>query len=302
MTQALTFGPHNVELSNTGKLFFPHDGLTKGDLIDYYYRIAETMLLHVKERPLTLHRFPDGIEGDDFYQQQLSDYFPDWISRATVEKKNGEPITHVVCNTTGALVYLANQACITPHIWLSRTDKLDYPDRLLIDLDPPDDDDPGAVRSAALHIRDVFDALELTSFVMTSGSRGYHIVVPLDRSQAFDTVRSIARAIADTLAERAPDRFTTEQRKKKRGDRVFLDTLRNSYAHTSVAPYSVRARPGAPVATPLEWAELAREPIHPRHYTIQNIFRRLGQRDDPWRAIGRHGQSLDGVRERLDRL
>lgn len=301
MIKTLTFDSHSVELSNIDKLYFPHDGFTKGDLIDYYYRIADTMLTHVRDRPITMHRFPDGIEGDDFYQQEASDYFPDWITRASVEKSNGKQITHVVCNDAGTLVYLANQACITPHVWLSRTDRVHHPDRMVIDLDPSGDA-RHTVRHAALRLRDVFEDLELTSFVMTSGSKGYHIVVPLDRSQDFDTVRSVVRAIADALAEREPERFTTEQRKNKRGDRIFLDTVRNSYAHTTVAPYAVRAKPGAPVATPLDWDELASEKIEPQHYTIANIFRRLGQRSDPWQNIARHGQSLDGVRERLDRI
>lgn len=298
MTGTLSFGPYTVELSNTGKLFFPDAGVTKGDVIDYYRRIADTMLPHIAERPITMHRFPDGLTGEDFYQQQISEYFPGWIARVTVEKSEGGQVTHVVCNNAATLVYLANQACLTPHIWLSRTNKLDHPDRLVIDLDPSGTA-RNTIRAAALRVGEALDDLGLTSFVMTSGSAGYHVVLPLDRSLAFDAVRDVAQAFAAALAAREPDRFTTEHRKDKRGDRVFLDTVRNSYGHTSVAPYAIRARPGAPVATPLEWDELTREDIQPRHYTIANIFRRLGQKPDPWRDIARHAQSLTGVRERL---
>ncbi len=301
MTDTLTFGPHTVELSNLDKLFFPDAGLTKGDVIDYYFRIADTVLPHIAARPITMHRFPDGIAGEDFYQQQISDYFPGWISRATVEKSDGSQITHVVCDNAATLVYLANQACLTPHVWLSRTDKLHHPDRLVIDLDPS-----GAaqdtIRAAALRVGEALDDLGLTSFVMTSGSAGYHIVLPLDRSLEFDAVRDVAQAFAAALAAREPDRFTTEHRKDRRGDRVFLDTVRNSYGQTSVAPYAIRARASAPVATPLEWDELAREDIRPQHYTVENIFRRLGQKPDPWQNIAQHAQSLDAMRERLDDL
>jgi bifunctional non-homologous end joining protein LigD len=297
MSQTLTLGQYTVELSNQDKVFFPDTGLTKGDLTAYYQRIADTMLPHLKDRPVTMHRFPDGIDGDDFYQQQISDYFPEWIERVTVEKEGGN-VTHVVCNNAATLVYLANQACITPHIWLSRTDKLYYPDRMILDLDPSGDAIE-RVRQAALGVNAFLIELGLTTFVMTSGSEGYHLVVPLDRSEEFDAVRDFVQAVAQKLVERAPDQFTTEQRKDKRGNRVFLDTVRNSYAHTGVAPYAIRAKPGAPVATPLEWDEVDQGDMHPQKYTLTNIFRRLGQKADPWRDIKRHTQSLSPARKRL---
>lgn len=297
MNQTLTFGPYTFEVSNQDKVFFSDAGLTKGDLIDYYQRIAPTMLPHLKNRAITMHRFPDGIDGNDFYQQQISDYFPDWIDRVSVEKEDGV-VTHVVCNNAATLVYLANQACITPHIWLSKTDKLHYPDRMVIDLDPSGDS-TDTVREAALIIRDFLIDLKLTSFVMTSGSEGFHINVPLDRSDRFDAVRAFAQNLAGKLAEEAPKQFTTEQRKNKRQDRIFLDTLRNSYAHTSVAPYAVRAKPGAPVATPLEWEEVEHSDVDPQKYNLTNIFRRLGQKEDPWQDMMRHAQSLETAHQLL---
>lgn len=297
MTGTTTLGSYTIELSNQDKIFFPDAGLTKGDLIDYYRRIADIMLPHLQNRPITMHRFPDGIDGDDFYQQQISDYFPEWIERVTVEKEGGT-VTHVVCNNAATLVYLANQACITPHIWLSRTDKLYYPDRMIIDLDPSGDAIE-RVRLAALAVNAFLTELGLTTFVMTSGSEGYHIIVPLDRSEEFDTVRAFAQAVAEKLVERAPEQFTTEQRKNKRGNRVFLDTVRNSYGHTGVAPYAIRAKSGAPVATPLAWDEVEQNDMHPQKYTLANIFRRLGQKADPWRDMLRHAQSLSPARKRL---
>lgn len=298
MSDELRFGHYRVTLSNRDKLFFPEAGLTKGDLIDYYQRIAQTMLPYLQNRPLTMQRFPDGIEGKNFYQQEISDYFPDWMDRVTVRKEGGQ-VEHVVCNNVATLVYLANQACITPHVWLSHGERLDYPDRMIIDLDPPDDDFEAA-RQAALIVREALDRLGLIPFVMTTGSRGYHVVVPLEGSQKFDTVRALARDLADLLAAQSPERLTTEQYKEQRGNCVFLDTLRNAYGHTAVPPYAVRARPGAPVAVPVEWDELESGKISPQRYTIKNLFRRLGQKQAPWAGMMRHARSLEGPRRHLD--
>lgn len=296
----IRFDSREVALSNTDKIFFPDVGLSKGDLIDYYRRMAETMVPYMRQRPITMHRFPDGIGADGFYQQKISDYFPDWIERVTVAKEGGE-ITHVVVDEPATLVYLANQGCITPHIWLSRQDRLHDPDRLIFDLDPPDNDfEP--VRFAARKLHDILDEIGLIPFVMTTGSRGLHVVAPLDRQHSFDTVRSFARGLADVLAQRYPERLTTEQRKNKRKGRLFLDTTRNAYAQTSVAPYAVRAKPGAPVATPLDWGELGDSDMHPQRYTIENIFRRMGQKSDPWADIDRHTRNLDPPQEKLERL
>jgi bifunctional non-homologous end joining protein LigD len=275
-------GSHTIETSNEDKIFFPESGITKGDLIHYYKDIAPIMLPHVQDRPITMHRFPDGIEGEGFYQKEIPDYFPQWMDRVRIKKKEGGENEQVVCNNAAALVYLANQACITPHVWLSRTDKLNYPDKLVFDLDPPGDEfEP--VRKAAYTLKDMLKERRLTPFVMTTGSRGVHVVAPLDRSQDFDTVRTFAENLADVLAQDDPQYVTTEQRKPKRGSRVFLDMLRNSYAQTSVAPYAVRAKPGAPVATPLEWEELA--DTTSQSYTIKTIFRRMGQKRDPWKSL-----------------
>ena len=287
-----------VSISNPDKVLFPDENLTKGDLIDYYRRIADVMLPHVRDRCVTLRRYPDGVDTDGFIQQEIPDHFPDWIDRETVDKKGGT-VTHALCNDAASLVYLAQQACITPHTWLSRTDKLRHPDRMIFDLDPSSDDFD-ALRTAARRIRDVLQEAGLTPFVMTSGSKGLHVVVPLARADDFDEVRRVARGLAVRLAEAHPDMLTTEQRKKKRKGRIFLDTLRNSYAQTSAPPYSVRARPAAPVATPVTWDELGDAGLHPQRYTIKNLFRRLGQTDDPWADIDSEAGDLDTARAMLD--
>jgi bifunctional non-homologous end joining protein LigD len=297
-----SYGAYRVEISNSDKVFFPDTGMTKGDLIDYYERVAETMLPHLEGRPLTLHRYPDGLAGEGFYQKQIPEYFPKWVSRVEVSKKEeGGSQLQVICDRKATLVYLANQACVTPHIWLSREDKLDHPDRMIIDLDPPGDDfEP--VRRAARQLRDWLEELELVPFLMLTGSRGAHVVAPLRRDSDFDTVRAFAQAVAEELARRHPDDLTTAQRKDKRGERLFLDTARNAYGQTAVAPYSVRALPGAPVATPLDWSELDDSRLTARRYSIENLFRRLAQKRDPWHEISRHSRSPAGAAERLKRL
>lgn len=294
------YGSITFETSNEDKVFFSDPEITKGDLIDYYGRIASQMLPLVKERPLMMHRFPDGIDGKDFYHKEVPDYFPDWIDTVSVKKEEGT-ITHVVCNKQATLVYLADQACITPHIWLSRQDRIHNPDRLIFDLDPPGDDF-SPVRKAAFGLRELLEELGLASFPMTTGSRGLHLVVPLDRREDFDAVRRFARRVAETLAGRHPDELTVESRKNKRGNRLFLDTARNAYAQTAVAPYSIRARPEAPVATPLDWQELKDSELSARSYTMANIFRRLGSKDDPWQGLNRRGRSLGRARRKLEKL
>lgn len=296
MTERIGVGGHAIELGNPDKVLFPEAGFVKRDLADYYRRVAEVMLPHTAGRPLAMHRFPDGIEGQSFFQKETPDYFPDWIRTVTVAKQDGK-VTHVVCDDAATLVYLADQACITPHVWLSTVEHLDEPDRLVFDLDPPEDDDPAPVRFAARVLRDLLDELSLRSRLMTTGSKGFHLVVPLLPRWSFDRVRDLAHRCADMAAARHPDRLTVEQRIRAREGRVFVDYLRNAYAQTTVAPYAVRAKAGAPVATPIDWDELGS--TEPRRYTIDNLFRRLGQKEDPWSSDGLEGQSLDTAVERL---
>lgn len=277
--------------------------MTKGDLVDYYERVADTMLPHLRDRFVSMHRWPDGIEGGDFYQKNAPDYFPDWIRTETVEKEDGTN-RQVVIDDAATLVYLADQACVTPHMWLSRAGSPRHPDRMVFDFDPSDDWEASfdAVRWAARRLRAVLEDIGLESWVMTSGSRGLHVHVPLDAKSDFDEVKGLSRDVAELLARRYPDRLTTEVRKKERADRIFIDYLRNEYAQTTVAPYAVRARPGAPVATPIDWDELSASEMGPRRYTVRNIFRRLGRKDDPWREMNQKAQSIDESGEALDDL
>ena len=282
----ITVDGHDISLSDTDKVLFPEAGLTKGDLIDYYRKLAPTALPHFRDRALTMQRFPDGIGRDGFFQKAIPDYFPDWIDRVEVPKEGGR-ITHVVVNSAATLVYLANQACITPHLALARSTTPDRPDRMIFDLDPSSGDF-AMVQEVATRLRDRLTAGGLPVYVQVTGSRGMHLVVPLDGSAAFDPVRAFARRIASALADEVPKLATVAARKSDRGRRVYVDTMRNAYGQIGVAPYGVRARPGAPVATPLTWDEAMADDMMPDRYTIRNLFRRLGQTDDPWAGMAQH--------------
>jgi bifunctional non-homologous end joining protein LigD len=284
-----------VKISRPDKQLFP-TGETKADLAGYYESVAEAMLPHVAGRPLNLERYVDGIEGERLVQQRAGKYFPDWIARAETPKKGGS-VEHVVARDAATLVYLAGQAAITLHRWLSRADRLERPDVLIVDLDPSD---PGSeVRAAAVEFGALMRELGLEPFAMTTGSRGFHVVAPLQRRQDFDAVRAFARDLARLAAFRDPERLTVEFRKAKREGRILVDVARNAYAQTAVAPYSVRARPGAPVATPLHWEELEDEATRPGGWTIHTV---LDRGPDPWRAIRDCARSLGAPRRKLDAL
>jgi bifunctional non-homologous end joining protein LigD len=290
-------GRRKVEVSKPDKPLFPC-GITKAQLARYYERVAEVMIRQIARRPLNLERFPDGIAGERIMQQHASAHFPAWIPRVTVPGAR-RPVQHVVANDAATLVYLANQACITAHAWLSRADMLDRPDRLVIDLDPSNGSAADVKRSARL-IGGILRELGLEPWAMSTGSRGYHVVVPLRRRADFEEVRAFARGVAALAQAREPRLLTTEQRKAKRGGRILIDVMRNAYAHTAVAPYAVRPRPEAPVATPLHWDELADRRTRPDRWTIQTLPFRLESDGDPWRDLAPRAQTLGKARGRLE--
>jgi bifunctional non-homologous end joining protein LigD len=291
---------HEVDITRPEKVLFPEDGITKGDLIRYYQRISPWMLPYLEGRPLALQRFPDGIDKPGFFQKAAAAYYPAWIKKVTVPKVGGT-VKHVVCDDVATLVYLANQACITPHIWLSRVDKLQYPDQMIFDLDPSTEDF-AVVIDAALSLKGVLDDLELPAYVRTTGSRGLHVSVPLNRDRDFDAVRAFARRVAEVIVAQDPSRYTIEQYKSKRRGRVFIDVNRIAYAQTAVALYAVRARKGAPVSVPLAWSELRKKGLRSDGLTMRIVFERLEKGDDPWKAFWRHTASLDKAGRKLEQL
>jgi len=297
----LTVGRYTVKVTHPDKLVFPKDGFTKRDLALYYHTVGPHMLPHIRGRPLVLHRFPDGIDRPGFIQQEADDYFPKWVQRVTVSKVSGGTITHPMVGNVAALVYLTNLGTVTIHNWLSRADRPRVPDRLIFDLDPPDDDF-GPVRSVATLLREVLQRLGLPPFIMTTGSRGAHVVVPIQRNLDFDDVRAFADRVAGLLAARYSKLITIKERVEERAGRLYIDTKRNAYGQTAVAPYAVRAKPGAPVATPVDWSEIDEPGFTSRRYNIREVPARLADRGDPWANLDRHAGDLMEARRKLDRL
>jgi bifunctional non-homologous end joining protein LigD len=295
--QELVVDDRSVAISNPDKELYTDEHLTKSDVIEHYRRVADVMLPHLHGRPLSLRRFPDGIGGDGFFQKEASDFFPDWLEVVEVPRREGGRAMHqVVCRDEADLVYLANLATLEFHIWPSTVAALDRPDRLVIDIDPPDGTPVRELRDVARRLRDLIGRIGLTAYVQATGGRGFHVVAPLDASAGYDDVRDLARGIADQVAADDPDRLTTAIRKESRGDRIFLDVNRNGYGQTFIAPYSLRSRPGAPVATPLEWSELGK--AEPSGFDPSRIRRRLAQRADPWRRIDEYaGASATAIDE-----
>jgi bifunctional non-homologous end joining protein LigD len=285
-------GRRTVRLSNADKVLFPADGITKEDLARYYAAVAGAMVPHVRDRPINLWRWNRGIEEELVVQQAIPKGAPEWVRRVTVSRRRGGDVTHAVGGEAATLVWLANQNCITPHVWTARCDRPDHPDRIVFDFDPPDDGDNHleAIRAGALAIGELLREKGLQPYAMTSGSRGIHVVAPLRRGPDSDRVRTVAGQLAEEVTERLPEQLTTSWRKAGRGGRVLVDAARNTYAQTAVAPYAVRAKPGAPVATPLFWEEI--EDAEPRRWTLRDVPARLEERGDPWEGIGSAAASL----------
>jgi bifunctional non-homologous end joining protein LigD len=302
VTQEIIAGDISVKIPNAGKVLFPDDGITKEDLGRYYADAAGRMLPWLDDRPVTMMRYPDGLAGQRIVQKNVPAYFPDWIRRVDVPKEGGV-VEQAVCDKPADLVYLASQACIEVHAFLSRADKLDFPDQMVFDFDPPDNEHFEQVRDTALWARELLDdELGLTSYVRTTGGRGLHVHVALDRRAGFDPVREFTHQAAAVLARRHPDVITTEQRKDKRGERVYADVQRNAYAQLVVAPYGVRARPGAPVSTPLSWSEVQDPSLEPGQFTISTVRARLTSADDPWAGFMQAPHGLAQASKRLAEL
>ncbi|MGD9496523.1 MAG: DNA ligase D [Armatimonadota bacterium] len=292
---------HEVSVSNPDKLLFPAAGVTKADYVEYYRLVAEVMLPHVRGRPLSLLRFPDGPAGEHFFQKNAPEFFPAWVARERVEsEEGGDAIEYAVAENADTLIYLANLVCEL-HIWTSRRERLLLPDRMVFDLDPPDEGEFAQVVAAARTTRELLEEIGLAAYVMTSGSRGLHVVTPLLPEVPVEEVAEFAQALAGAVASHDPEHLTVEHRKAKRKGRLLIDPWRNSRAQTSVAPYTIRARPRAPVATPLDWGELDDAGLTPQTWTIHNLRERLAQRGDPWAGIDEHGRSLRAVIDRLTR-
>jgi bifunctional non-homologous end joining protein LigD len=291
-----TVDGQSITITHPEKVLFPDDGITKGDLVDYYGRIADRMVPLVRGRPVHMNRFPDGIGRIAIQQKRVPDSFPQWISRVTVDLHKGGTITHAMINDAATLIYLANYNMITAHVWLSCAQAPERPDQVIFDLDPSDDDF-ALVRKTALTLKSLLEALKLIPFVKTTGSRGLHVVVPITVGPSFEETHLFADHVAQRLAAGDPDHLTTEFIKQKRQGRLFLDVNRNAYAQTVVAPYAVRARRSAPVAMPIAWSHVEQHSLRPDGITIRNVWDWLRLRDDPWQPMERSRRALPALDE-----
>jgi len=277
-------------ITHPEKVLFPHDGITKGELAAYYEAMAPVMLPHVRSRPVTMERFPAGIGKKGFIQKDVSKGFPPWLKRVEVPKKDGT-VHHPLITDTRSMLWVANQNCITPHVWTSRAPDIHHPDLCVFDLDPSRDE-PSALRAAALALRIVLDDLGLPSWIKTSGSKGFHIVVPLDGKAETGEVAAFAHAVGGELVKRFPKQLTQEFHKKDRRGRILIDTGRNGYSATFAAAYAVRAKPGAPVSAPCTWDEVESGDVGPQTFRLRDMSARVADVGDLWSDLRSRKRSL----------
>jgi bifunctional non-homologous end joining protein LigD len=290
-----------VVITHPEKIMFPAEGITKGELASYYETIAPVMLPHLRGRPVTMERFHRGIGAPGFFQKDVSKGFPEWLERVEVPKHGGT-VHHPIVTDTEGLLWLANQNSITIHVWPSRVPNLYQPDICVFDLDPSNVDDPEPLRAAALGLRDLLEELGLPSWIKTSGSKGFHIAVPLDGKSDFGTVARFAHVVGQVMVERDPDNLTQEFSKVDRGGRILVDTGRNGYSATFAAAYTVRAKPGAPVSAPCSWEELERGEVGPQSLTLRMMAQRVSSRGDLWADMLKIKKSLVRPMARLQKL
>ena len=276
-------------ITHPDKVLFPEDGITKGDLAGYYDAIASMILPHLRGRPVTMERFPSGIGQKGFLQKDVSKGFPAWLERVAAPKKGGV-VHYPLIEDRRGLAWLANQNCITPHVWTSRALRLHQPDLCVFDLDPSAND-PQIVQQAALAVRDVLAEAGLRSWVKTSGSKGFHVVAPLDGEADFDDVAALADAVGRRLVERDPRHLTLEFMKADRAGRIFVDINRNEYSATFASPYAVRAKAGAPVSAPCAWEELAEGRVEPTTFSLRSMIERVAEVGDLWADMYQEPQS-----------
>ena len=289
-------------LSNLDKPFWPDEGYTKRDLVEYYHRIAPVLLPYLKDRPMNLERYPDGYEGKSFYQKDAPDFLPEWIDTAIVPSgSKGKANRHILCNDRRTLVYLANLACIPLHPWSSRASSIEFPDFMIIDLDPGEGVPFPAVCQLAHRVKEILSQLSLNGYPKTSGSKRVHVVVPLDSRNDYKSVRRFAEVIARLAVHSMGNLATIERGMEKRKGKIYIDYLQNGLGKTIISPYCLRPRPGAPVSTPLTWSEVSSS-IRPQAFNIRSIFRRLKAKGDPFKPLLTEKQSLQNALQQLETL
>lgn len=288
-------------ITHPEKVLFPGEGITKGEFVAYYQSVAPVMLPHLRRRPITMERYHRGIAAPGFFQKDVVKGFPDWLKRVEVPKHGGT-VHHPIANDTRSLLWLANQNSITIHVWPSRTPNLYNPDICIFDLDPMKEDDLETLRKAALLLRELLDDLGLPSWIKTSGSKGFHIAVPLNGKSDFGEVARFAHAVGRLAVSRDPDNLTQEFHKVDRAGRILVDTGRNGYSATYAATYTVRAKPGAPVSAPCTWDEVEKGEVGPRTFTLRNMAQRINNVGDLWADMLKKKCSLVRPIDRLSKI
>jgi bifunctional non-homologous end joining protein LigD len=291
----LSIGGRKVRVSHPSKVYWPDDGLTKLDLVEYYLAVAPVMLPYLRDRPESMHRHPNGIIKESFFQKDvIEETLPKWIETFDVTSDSEErTINYLVCNEPATLAYMANLGCIEINPWNSRTVSPEHPDYLVIDLDPLDIEFE-AVVEAALATKKVFEKLGIESFCKTSGATGLHIYVPLDAAYTYDEARTFSEIIARLVHAELPKTTSVERSPAKRKGKIYIDFLQNRRGQTLAAPYSVRPRPGAPVSTPLIWSEVNAK-LNPVAFTIRTTLARLKKTGDLWKPVLGPGIDMKAV-------
>lgn len=293
------FDDVSVKLTNVDRVMFPDAGITKREVLEYYRDIADYMTPETRDRALSIERFTKGIDVGGFFQKHWQKHYPEWIRSAELGTKT--VVRYPICDTPAALVYFANQGGIAMHVGTSRAESPEYPDLLVFDLDPPDGRFD-LVRFAALEIKELCESVDLPTFVKATGSKGLHVVVPLDGRALYGEAMALANRISKILCARHPDKLTQEFYKKDRRGRLYLDIMRNALGATIIAPYSLRGRPGAPLSAPIEWEEVEDEALKPNGFTLRTIRERLEVVGDPWSNLRHRVGSVDDADALLTRL
>ena len=293
-----TINSRELKLTNLDKVYWPEEGYTKGDLIEYYEKVSGYILPYLKDRPESLLRHPNGINGKSFFQKDIAQLNAKWLKTQNIfSESNDKNIKYLVCNDEETLIYMANLGCIEINPWFSRIDNLEKPDYFVIDLDPEEIEFDKVIETARC-VKEVLDEAGARSYCKTSGATGLHIYVPLGAKYDYDAVKEFAHIIAKLTYNKIPGITSLERSPSKRKHKVYLDYLQNRRGQTLAAPYSIRPRPGAPVATPLEWSEV-KTGLKPSDFNIKNIFRRLGQRGDIFQKILSDGIDIQKCIENL---
>lgn len=292
-----------VELTNTGKLYWPDEGITKGELLAYYESMHKFILPYLRKRPMSLKRNPNGVKDQGFYHKDAGDIAPDWMETADIHAEStNKIISYLVCNDLNSLLFIANLGCIEMNPWNSTVTRLDKPDYMVMDIDPSEKNSFEEVVDTALVVRDVCERAGISTYCKTSGASGLHVYIPCNKKYDYDTVRDLARIIATLVQEQLPGTTTLERSlSKRKKNQIYVDFLQNSRGQTLASAYSARPRPGATVSTPLEWKEV-KHGLHPSMFTIKNIRKRVEKKGDLFRPVLGRGINIPGALKKLDRV